>query len=185
MAILLLLGVSGIWLRNIIIESTLGGYHTSPVVEGLKVGFSLFILSEVMLFLSLFWAFLHYSIAPDVSTGGVSPPPSIYVPHYLEIPLLNTSLLLLSGVSLTVSHLGFNSLDRSKTIFYLLSTIFLGVLFLYFQCIEYYEITFTIIDSSYRSIFFMGTGTHGLHVLLGLCILTVSIFYISSSYLNG
>jgi len=184
-AVLFLLIVTGLWVANIIDESVMGGFHTTPVVGGLKVGFILFILREVILFFSLFWAFYHFTLAPDISTGGITPPPSIFIPHYLDIPLLNTSLLLLSGVRLTASHIGFESFDRQKTIVYLVTTILLGILFLYFQCIEYYEISFTIMDSSYCSIFFMGTGTHGLHVFLGLCMLLVSIVSISTGYLNG
>ena len=92
------------WYNEIITESTFSGFHTIIVQLGLKLGFILFIVSEIMLFFGFFWAFFHMSLSPDMSLGLAWPPIAIVVINPLEIPLFNTLLLLLSGFSLTWAH---------------------------------------------------------------------------------
>ena len=105
------------WFKDIIIESTFQGKHTQKVQKGLKMGMLLFIVSEVMFFFSFFWAFFHSSLAPTIWIGCVWPPAGIEVINYLHLPLLNTIILLSSGVSLTWSHRSIVNNDRLSTIY--------------------------------------------------------------------
>ena len=125
------------------------------------MGMLLFILSEVMFFVSFFWGFFHSSLGPDVSLGSVWPPVGIQVLDPFDVPLLNTAILLSSGASVTWSHNAMISGDRKNTILALIITIILGVIFTALQAMEYYEAAFTIADSAYGTTFFVATGFHG------------------------
>lgn len=92
-----------------------------------------------------------------------------------EVPLLNTAILLSSGASITWSHHAMISGERREAIVGLIVTIVLGVIFTALQGMEYYEASFTIADSVYGSTFFVATGFHGLHVLIGTTFLVVSL----------
>jgi hypothetical protein len=88
------------WFRDIITEGTMLGDHTQEVVIGLFYGIILFIVSEVFAFFSVFWAFFHSSLSPAIEIGGIWPPLGITPLDPFAIPLLNTFLLLSSGVCL-------------------------------------------------------------------------------------
>lgn len=156
-----------IWWRDVTRESTFQGIHTQNVYIGLRIGIILFIISEIIFFLSFFWAYFHSSLAPSAEIGQLWPPKGIIPFNPLDIPLLNTIILVTSGISVTWTHhsiLNNNLKERKKR---LIITIILGIYFTILQSIEYIESPFTISDSIYGSSFFVATGFHGLHVIIG------------------
>nr|YP_009443866.1 cytochrome c oxidase subunit III [Amphigerontia montivaga]ATU07087.1 cytochrome c oxidase subunit III [Amphigerontia montivaga] len=155
------------WWRDVVRESTLQGSHSFKVSQGMRWGMILFITSEVFFFISFFWAFFHSSLAPNVELGVMWPPKSIIPFNPLQIPLLNTVILLSSGVSITWAHHALLKNNYSQTIQAMVITIILGLYFTLLQAYEYVEASFTIADSIYGSSFFMATGFHGLHVIIG------------------
>lgn len=176
---LLLLAISIIiinvkrWYYEVITESTFSGYHTIIVQSGLKLGFILFIISEIMLFFGFFWAFFHMSLSPDMNLGLVWPPLAILIINPLEIPLFNTLLLLLSGFSLTWVHKALvNNLVKDVIDGWII-TLMLGSFFLILQIMEYYESTYSFNDSVYGCTFYMLTGLHGFHVFVGVSFLCI------------
>lgn len=164
-----------VWWRDVVREATFEGHHTSFVQLGLRYGMILFIVSEVMFFAAIFWAFFHSSLAPTVEIGAVWPPRGIEVLNPWEIPFLNTVILLSSGASVTWAHHAILAGYRKQAIYSLIVTIVLATVFTCFQVVEYLEAPFTISDSVYGSTFFFGTGFHGFHVLLGTIFLAVCL----------
>jgi cytochrome c oxidase subunit 3 len=177
-----LLFTTFIWWADVIYESTYQGHHTKIVQTGLRFGMLLFIISEAMFFFSFFWSFFSTSLSPNIEIGGIWPPPGLSVLNPWEIPLLNTIILLLSGATCTWSHHAIVAGNKNSAKLGLSLTIFLGVIFTGFQGIEYYESQFTISDSIYGSIFFMITGFHGFHVLLGSTFLVVCLARLSKHH---
>jgi len=151
---IILINISFFWWRDIIRESTFQGHHTKAVQTGLRFGMLLFILSEVFFFFAFFWSFFSSSLSPNLDIGGVWPPPGIKTVNPWEVPLLNTMILLLSGATCTWSHNAIVLGNRSKSLFSLGLTIFLGFFFTFLQVIEYFETNFTISDGIYGSTFF-------------------------------
>jgi len=163
-----------LWWRDVILES-LQGHHTTYVQTGLKYGVILFIVSEVMFFFAFFWAFFHSSLAPTLEIGCIWPPKGIDVFHPFEVPLINTMLLLLSGVAVTWSHHAMVEGYAEEASAGLIVTIILASIFTLFQGMEYLEATFDISDSVYGSTFYITTGLHGLHVIVGTIFLTTCL----------
>nr|YP_009040488.1 cytochrome c oxidase subunit III [Peirates arcuatus]AHF21749.1 cytochrome c oxidase subunit III [Peirates arcuatus] len=163
------------WWRDICREGTYQGKHTSPVVSGLKWGMILFIISEVFFFVSFFWAFFHSSLSPTVEIGMMWPPKGILTFDPMNIPLLNTMILLCSGITVTWAHHSLMEGKHSQTTQALFLTVILGVYFTMLQAYEYYESSFAISDSIYGSCFFMATGFHGIHVIIGTTFLMICL----------
>jgi len=163
------------WWRDVSRESTFQGLHTTKVSVRIKLGIILFILSEVFFFLSFFWAFFHSSLSPSIEIGIQWPPLGITPFNPVQIPLLNTIILLSSGVTVTWAHHRIIEKKLNETKNRLLITIILGVYFTSLQALEYWEANFSISDSVYGSSFFMATGFHGLHVLMGTSFLGVCL----------
>nr|YP_010545658.1 cytochrome c oxidase subunit III [Acanthopleura loochooana]UYG48454.1 cytochrome c oxidase subunit III [Acanthopleura loochooana] len=163
------------WWRDVIRESTFQGYHTLKVSQGLKWGMILFITSEVLFFFAFFWAYFHSSLAPTPEIGMNWPPTGIVPLNPFQVPLLNTAVLLASGVSVTWAHHSLLQGNWKETNYALSVTIMLGVYFTFLQAGEYLETSFTIADSCYGSTFFVATGFHGLHVLIGSSFLLVTL----------
>nr|YP_010596840.1 cytochrome c oxidase subunit III [Cycetogamasus diviortus]WAK85126.1 cytochrome c oxidase subunit III [Cycetogamasus diviortus] len=172
------------WWRDITREATFQGHHTLIVKTGMKWGMILFILSEVLFFFSFFWAFFHASLSPDVELGMVWPPTGITPFNPYHIPLLNTTILLASGVTVTWSHHSILEKKYNNAILSLALTIFLGVYFSILQAFEYLEAPFTITDSIYGTTFFVATGFHGLHVLIGTTFLAINIIRMFNGHLS-
>nr|CBH40117.1 cytochrome oxidase subunit III [Ophiocomina nigra] len=164
-----------LWWRDVIREATFLGMHTTHVVRGIKIGFILFILSEVMFFFSFFWAFFHSALSPTPEIGMTWPPTGITPIHPWGVPLLNTAILLSSGASLTWSHHSLRQRSGDDAWNALAVTILLGIWFTSLQAYEYWEASFTIADSVYGSTFFVATGFHGLHVIIGTAFLAVCL----------
>lgn len=182
--------VAYMWWRDIVREATYQGHHTLVVQRGLKYGMILFILSEVCFFFSFFWAFFHSSLGPDIQIGAVWPPIGIQVIDPFAVPLLNTAVLLTSGATVTWSHHAMIAGDRKNTLIALTFTIFLAFFFTGLQAMEYYESSFSIADSVYGSLFFLLTGFHGIHVIIGTIFLIVSLIrcyhhHFTKSHHNG
>jgi cytochrome c oxidase subunit 3 len=183
----LILAISWIkeWFEDVIYEATFQGKHTTKVQTGLKYGMGLFILSEIMFFLSFFWAFFHSSLSPSIEFGCIWPPKEISVINPYAIPLWNTLLLVTSGITITLSHanLRIGNLERSSSD--LIDTISLGVIFTILQVAEYCTSEFTISDSVYGSVFYMITGFHGFHVLVGTIFLIVCFFRMKRNHFTS
>ena len=166
------------WWRDVIRESSYQGFHTNLVLEGLKLGIILFIISELFFFIRFFWCYLHIFLSPNIEIGNYWPPFGIFTFNPYNIPLLNTLILLRSGVSITLRHYYLIKNNIKLNYLYLLITVILGVIFTLFQLIEYMEAKFRIRDRIYGSIFFIGTGFHGLHVLIGSIYLIINLLRI-------
>jgi cytochrome c oxidase subunit 3 len=174
------------WWRDVIRESSTPGLH-SPVVQlGLRYGMTLFIASEVMFFVGFFWAFFHFALYPDhvlhpvdvhEAVNTLWPPPGIYTFDAFRIPLLNTMILLLSGCAVTWAHHSLLENDRKHLIMALGITVLLGMSFTCFQVLEYSTAPFHFSGGGiYPSVFFLATGFHGFHVIVGTTFLLVCWF---------
>jgi len=225
---------SFLWWDDVVYESM--GDHTYEIRYGLKIGMMLFIVSEVMFFFSFFWAFFHLSLSPSIFVGSVWPPIGLseFIINPYGVPLLNTVILLSSGVTVTVVHYYINgltssavdtfyrnriktliseiivkifrkelelvgieyglhealtetlyleyfiairtySLSRIEYIKFLVFTVALACLFTSFQFLEYLSCQICLSDGIYGSTFYMLTGFHGLHVLIGTIFLAVCL----------
>jgi cytochrome c oxidase subunit 3 len=141
----------------------------------------LFIVSEVFFFLRFFWAFYDRRLSPAIELGIVWPPKGILPLRVYSVPLLNTVILLSSGVTVTWCHHRIINNLFSTSVISLSITVLLGVYFLYMQYCEYDERAFSIADGVYGTTFFVRTGFHGLHVIVG----TTYLFYVLLSMTRG
>jgi len=183
--VLFIFGISS-WFFDIISEALMEGRHTLIVQRGLRLGFILFIVSEIIFFFSFFWTFFHSSVSPSIWIGAMWPPLGIQPINPWGLPLLNTVILLLSGVTVTWAHKvfvsQFTSLDmyqkvaRLDIFIALLLTIGLGIFFTCIQLYEYQHAAFAINDGIYGSTFYILTGFHGFHVLIGTIFLSVCLY---------
>ena len=167
---------SFLWWRDIVKESEGGKFHNKVVQIGLRYGMILFIASEVMFFVAWFWAFFNASLFPPDSIGGIWPPADIKTFDPWDIPLINTLILLLSGTTVTWAHHAMLENDRKGLVNGLIATVFLGFIFSCFQAYEYHHATFTLDGGIYGSTFYMSTGFHGFHVIVGTVFLAVCLF---------
>jgi cytochrome c oxidase subunit 3 len=172
----------GLWSRDIVREATFQGRHTFEVQKGLRIGMILFITSEVMFFAAFFWAFFHSSLAPSVELGAIWPPLGIEVLNPWGVPLLNTVILLSSGATVTWAHHAIVNGNRIQATIGLTWTVALAIIFTILQGFEYYEAGFTIADGVYGSTFFMATGFHGLHVIIGTIFLSVGLLRLMAGH---
>ena len=175
------------WWRDVIHEAGKGD-HTAVVSLHLRYGMIMFIASEVMFFVAWFWAFFDASLftgetiqaARVAATGGEWPPKGIEVLDPWHLPLVNTLILLTSGTTVTWAHHALLNNDRQGLKWGLAATIVLGVLFTSIQAYEYVHAPFDFSRMNggniYGSTFFMATGFHGFHVIIGTIFLTVCLF---------
>lgn len=175
------------WWRDVIREGLIDKAHNSVVQRGLRLGMALFIASEVMFFFAFFFSYfssffhavwfqtplydftnLYFSEAEPVW-----PPEGINTFDPWDLPFLNTLILLLSGTSVTWAHHSLLHGDRKGLIQGLGWTVFLGVMFSAFQAYEYSHAAFGFTDGNYASNFYLATGFHGFHVIVGTIFLAV------------
>jgi cytochrome c oxidase subunit III len=160
------------------------GAHTRVVSLHLRYGMIMFIASEVMFFVAWFWAFFDASLYPNEAvqvargeyTGGIWPPKGVEVLDPLHLPLYNTVILLLSGTTVTWAHHALIHNDRKGLVAGLTLTVILGAIFSCVQAYEYAVAPFSFSGSLYGATFFMATGFHGFHVLIGTIFLLVCLF---------
>jgi len=195
--IVLGLGLAGLiatffmWFRNIVIEAQRGD-HTPVVQLHLRYGMILFIASEVMFFVGWFWSFFDFALFPaaleyDHTTGtttslfGTEGAVAAFIPegmHVLDpfaLPLLNTLILLCSGTTVTWAHHALQTGDRKGLVQGLILTVILGACFTLLQAFEYSHAKFGIAGNIYGSAFYMATGFHGFHVIVGTIFLAVCL----------
>ncbi len=169
------LGTMFVWWRDVIRESR-SGAHKEVVNVGLRTGFALFITSEVFFFLAFFWAFFWGALVPPETVAASWPPEGVHAIPPWGIPLLNTMLLLLSGTTLTWAHHEVREGNMKAGFHALLVTVALGSVFLGFQIYEYvhlHHLGMTLQSGVFGSTFYMATGFHGVHVLVGTAFLIV------------
>jgi cytochrome c oxidase subunit 3 len=170
------------WWRDVIYEAEHGD-HTPVVQISHRYGMILFIASEVMFFVAWFWAFFDASLFTNETiqyarvtfTGGMWPPKGTEVLDPLNLPLLNTLILLTSGTTVTWAHHALLHNDRRGLKIGLWLTILLGATFTCVQAWEYYHAPFAFKNSIYGATFFMATGFHGAHVIIGTIFLIVCL----------
>jgi cytochrome c oxidase subunit III len=180
-----LIGLAGVlyvmfaWWSEVVQESHAGD-HTPVVRLGLKYGFILFIMSEIMFFSAWFWTFFKhrlYPMGPDSpSVDGVWPPAGIETFDPWHLPFINTLILLLSGCAATWAHHALvHENNRKDLVNGLILAIALGVVFTGMQAYEYSHAAFGFAGNIYGASFFMATGFHGFHVIIGTIFLTVCL----------
>ena len=165
-----------VWWRDIVREGTHQGDHTPVVQIGLRYGMALFIASEVMFFLAWFWAYYNASLFPSEAIGGVWPPEGVVTFDAWDLPFLNTLILLSSGTTVTWAHHALRQGNRRGLILGLWLTIILGLCFTAIQIIEYSDAGFSFRGGIYGTTFFMATGFHGFHVIVGTIFLGVCLW---------
>jgi cytochrome c oxidase subunit III len=171
------------WWRDVIKEGVVDGAHTEPVRMGLRIGMALFILSEVMFFFAFFFSFFKFSLFPVgilegvwIKAEGIWPPAGIETFDPWHLPFMNTLILLLSGTTVTWAHYAIlenNQKDAAEALGY---TVFLGAFFSIMQAFEYHHASFGFKDGVYAANFYMATGFHGAHVMIGTIFLAVCYF---------
>lgn len=170
------------WWRDVVREAHKGD-HTPVVQLHLRYGMILFIASEVMFFVAWFWAFFDASLFPGEAiqaartefTGGHWPPQGVEVFDPWHLPLFNTIILLTSGTTVTWAHHALQHGDRKGLVRGLTLTVILGAFFTCVQAYEYAHAAFSFGGSIYGATFFMATGFHGFHVLVGTIFLIVCL----------
>lgn len=174
----LVLAVMFMWWRDVLRETRPADSQSLIVRLSLRYGMTLFIGSEVMFFVGFFWSYFNFLIYPGTQGDGqvVWPPTTIHTFDPFHFPFLNTMILLLSGTTVTWAHHSLLEGDRKGLVWGLGCTILLGMSFTMFQAIEYSHAPFAFTGGIYPSVFFMATGFHGFHVIVGTCFLAVCWF---------
>lgn len=180
-----------------ITQESISGKYTKKLRSALLYGFLLFLLSEAVLFGSIFWAYFDRLFNLSYTTGFLSVPSTTEIIRWYREPLFATIILVTSGWTCNLSHyyffknkissnniLSIVSENRKYAYLYSFITIFLGILFSFIQYSEYSHLRFNISDNIYTSVFYTLTGFHGLHVLVGTLFLFTQ-YYIKFWYLNN
>jgi cytochrome c oxidase subunit 3 len=181
------------WWRDVVKEAEHGGYHTRVVQLSHRYGMILFIASEVMFFVAWFWAYFNTALFPGEAKefmrteflGAVWPPKGIETFDPWHLPLLNTLILLTSGTTVTWAHHAMLHNDRQGVKWGLILTIALGLCFTAVQAYEYGHAAFGFKGNIYGATFFMATGFHGAHVIIGTIFLAVCLLRVYAGHFNS
>lgn len=180
--ILSVLLVMFVWWRDVLKEGRKDRVHTEVVRNGLRIGMGLFILSEMMFFFAFFFAFFYSKVFPMgileglwVAKEGIWPPTGITTFDPWDIPFLNTLILLLSGTTVTWAHHEMQYGSQQNVVKGLALTVFLGFCFSLLQAYEYIHAPFGFKQGIYAANFYMATGFHGVHVIIGTLFLLVCL----------
>lgn len=164
-----------VWVKNVFVEGLIGN-HRYYIQDGFKICFYYFLFSEIIFFFSLFWFYFDSSLVPVEELGIYWKPLGLEIVNPFSLPFLNSLILLSRAITLTRVHYKF--LVLSKDLFFFCLTLFLGLIFLFFQIYEYNIITFSFSDGIYGRLFYFITGFHGLHVFFGLLFLLINFFLV-------
>jgi cytochrome c oxidase subunit 3 len=170
------LAIMWVWWRDVIHEAFVEKAHSPETKKGLRYGMALFISSEVMFFFAFFWAFFDSALFPKEAIGFVWPPANVEPVPAFDLPFLMTMILLLSGCTVTWAHHAILEGKQEESVKALAITVGLGLVFTAFQAYEYWHATFGFKDGIYSSAFYMATGFHGFHVIVGSIFLIVCLF---------
>ncbi|MDG1436662.1 MAG: cytochrome c oxidase subunit 3 [Rickettsiaceae bacterium] len=179
------------WWKDVITEGRVGNHHTTAVRYGLRIGMTLFILSEIMFFFAFFFSFFFASFFPAgildgvwVVADGTWPPKGIQTFDPWNLPFMNTLILLLSGTTVTWAHHAIEHNDQKSSVTALGITVILGISFSLLQAYEYHHAAFGLSDGVYAANFYLATGFHGLHVIIGTIFLAVCYFRAKKGHFN-
>lgn len=148
-------------------EFSLTGSESNSMERGLKSAILLFIRSEVLFFFSFFWSYFHFFLSPSLELGLTWPPVGVEMFSFINVPLINTLVLLSSGVTVTIRHFKRSVRNIRDFNLYLFLTVALGLIFTTLQILEYSRSFFSLRDRTFGTSFFVLTGFHGIHVLIG------------------
>lgn len=160
------------WLAYLTREFSYKGWGSQFILKIFKLGFIIFIFSEIIFFFRFFWTFFHFIFLISTNFGGF-PGEGLITSDFKFLPLFNTLLLLRRGVSLTNGHLRLIRLKKKNFLINIIITLLLGSLFISCQLLEYSQLFFSIIEGVYPRIFYLTTSFHGIHVLIGWIILSL------------
>ncbi|NWG45107.1 MAG: cytochrome c oxidase subunit 3 [Alphaproteobacteria bacterium] len=173
------------WWGDVIKEAEVEKAHTPVVLIGLRYGMALFIASEVMFFVAWFWAYFNAALFPHDHGLSGWPPEGIETFDPWHLPILNTIILLTSGTTVTWAHHALQHGDRQAVKFGLWLTVLLGASFTAIQAVEYSMAGFDFAGNIYGATFFMATGFHGFHVIVGTIFLAVILMQIYRGHMSA
>lgn len=171
----IVLVISLLWWRDVAREGSQEGIHTFKVQDALRLGLILFIISEIIFFSSFFWAFFYSGYNALESRSLIWPPTGVHAIHPQSAPLVNTVILLISGIAATAVHRALPTRNRKGSSLWLFVAILLGAWFAGVQWIEYGDAGFRLADRVFGSTFFVATGFHGAHVIIGATALSACL----------
>jgi cytochrome c oxidase subunit 3 len=158
-----------VWKKDVILEG-FKGKHNLYMMDAFKLGFILFLFREFMFFFRIFWSFFDAALSPISEVGESWIPLGVLPIQPFGVPLFNTVILLRRGATVTWAH--HSLISNEDATFRIIITVFLAALFICVQGFEYFEASFSISDGVFGRLFFLSTGFHGLHVILGLIFLS-------------